>query len=107
MDSVEAIAAILIWLLVVGGALYLRVPGGGIRSLIAPWLALTVLTMAVEFMVLFIFTYGLLFFVSKEAATVGVIVSAVVLAATPVVWAVVLRRRAHKSAARRSAAAHS
>ena len=104
MDSIEVLAAILIWLLVVGAALT-RVPGG-VRSLIAPWLALTLLTMAIEFIVLFIATYGLLFFISKEAAMVGVVISVIILALTPVAWALVLRKRAHEAAAQKSAAAH-
>jgi hypothetical protein len=98
MDSVEVLAAILIWLLVIGAAL-MRVPGGGIRSMIAPWLALTLLTMAVEFIFLFILTYGLLFALGPGAAWVGVVVSLVVLGATPVVWALILRKRAHGAAA--------
>ena len=73
--------------------------GGGGRSLIAPWLALTILTMFIEFVVLFIATYGLLFFVGREAATVGLVVSAIILAVTPVAWALILRRRAHGTAA--------
>jgi hypothetical protein len=77
---------------------------GGIRSLIAPWLALTALTLAVEFIFLFIATYGLLFSLGEGAATVGVVVSVIVLAATPVVWALVLRRRARNAAARNAAA---
>ncbi len=76
------------------------------RSLIAPWLALTALTMAVEFIVLFIATYGLLFAFGREAAMVGVVVSVIILAATPVAWALVLRKRAHNAAAQRSTAAH-
>jgi hypothetical protein len=98
MDSVEVLAAILIWLLIVGAALS-RVPGSGGRSLIAPWLVLTLLTMALEFIVLFIATYGLLFFVSSTAATVGFAISALILAATPVAWGLILRRRAHDAAA--------
>lgn len=98
MDKIEVLAAILIWLLVVGAALT-RVPGGGIRSLIAPWLALTVLSMVVGFIVLQLFTYGLLFFVGREAATLGFVLSAIILAAMPVVWALVLRKRAHGVAA--------
>ena len=105
MDSLEVLAVILIWLLVVGAAL-MRVPGGGVRSLIAPWLALTALTMAVEFIVLFIATYGLLFAFGREAAMVGVVVSVIILALTPVAWALVLRKRAHNAAAQRSTAAH-
>ena len=56
-----------IWLLVIGAAL-MRVPGGSMRSLIAPWLAFTLLTMAVEFIVFNIAWFGLLFFVGKEQA---------------------------------------
>jgi hypothetical protein len=94
MDALEVLLAILIWLLVLGFAL-MRTPGGSVRSLILPWLVLSILTMAVEFIVLFIFSYGLLFFVSEQAAAIGVIVSAIILGATPVVWALILRRRAH------------
>jgi ABC-type transport system involved in Fe-S cluster assembly fused permease/ATPase subunit len=104
MDKVEILLAILVWLLVVGAAL-MRVPGGGIRSLIAPWLALTVLTMVIEFIVLNLIWFGLLFFVGREATAVGMAVSFVIFAATPVVWALVLRRRAHNAAAQ-DAAAH-
>jgi membrane protein implicated in regulation of membrane protease activity len=105
MDKVEILLAILVWLLVVGAAL-LRVPGAGVRSLIAPWLALTALTMVIEFIVLNLAWFGLLFFVSTEATAVGMAVSLVIFAATPVVWALVLRRRAHNAAARDSAAGH-
>ncbi len=98
MDSVEVLVALLIWLLVIGAAL-LRVPGSSGRSLVAPWLALTLLSMACEFIILFIVTYGLLFTLGTGAATVGVIVSVIIFAATPVAWALALRRRAHSVAA--------
>jgi hypothetical protein len=98
MDGFGILAAILVWLLVVGAAL-MRVPGGGMRSLVAPWLALTLLTMACEFLALFIITYGLLFTLGPGAAVVGVVISVVILGATPVAWALVLRRRAHGVAA--------
>ena len=98
MDSLAVLLAILFWLLVLGAAL-MRVPGGGIRSMIAPWLALTLLTVACEFIALFIITYGLLFTLGTGAATVGVVISALILAATPVAWALLFRRRAHASAA--------
>lgn len=105
MDSLGVLVAVLVWLLVVGAVL-MRVPGGGVRSLIAPWLALTLLTLAVEFIVLFIATYGLLFTLGREAATVGVVFSAIILGATPVAWAYVLRKRAHSASAQDGAAAH-
>jgi hypothetical protein len=105
MDKVEILLAILVWLLVVGAAL-LRVPGGGVRSLIAPWLALTALTMTIEFIVLNLAWFGLLFFVGREATAVGMAVSFVIFAATPVVWALILRRRAHNAAAHNGTAVH-
>ena len=103
MDKVEILLAILVWLLIVGAAL-MRVPGGGMRSLVAPWLALTALTMVIEFIVLNLVWFGLLFFVGTEASAVGMAVSLVIFAATPVVWALVLRRRAHHAAAHGAAA---
>jgi hypothetical protein len=103
MDKVEILLAILVWLFVVGAALS-RVPGGSVRSLIVPWLALTALTMVVEFIVLNLVWFGLLFFVGTEATAVGMAVSFVIFAATPVVWALVLRRRAHHAAALNAAA---
>lgn len=105
MDSLGVLVAVLVWLLVVGAAM-MRVPGSGVRSLIVPWLALTLLTMAVEFVVLFIATYGLLFTLGPGAATVGVVVSAIILAATPVMWAFALRKRAHSPSSGDSASVH-
>jgi hypothetical protein len=103
MDKVEILLAILVWLV---GAALLRVPGAGVRSLLAPWLALTALTMVIEFIVLNLAWFGLLFFVGTEATAVGMAVSLVIFAATPVVWALVLRRRAHNAAAHDRAAGH-
>ena len=62
--------------------------------------------MVIEFIVLNLAWFGLLFFVGTEATAVGMVVSLVIFAVTPVVWAVVLRRRAQNAAARNSAAAH-
>jgi len=98
MDSLGVLVAILVWLVILGAAL-MRVPGSGVRSLIAPWLVLSVLTMGCVFVVAFIFCYGLLFTLGTPAATVGFVLSFIALAATPFVWALVLRRRAHRAAA--------
>lgn len=98
MDSLGVLVAVLAWLVIVGAVL-VRVPGGGLRSLVVPWLAFTLMTLAVEFIVLFIASYGLLFTLGREAATVGVVISAIVLLATPAAWAYVLRKRAHGTAA--------
>lgn len=98
MDALAVLVAILVWLLVLGAAL-MRVPGTGVRSLIAPWLILSVLTMGCLFIVLFIVTYGLLFTAGPAAATIGFVVSAIILGATPVAWAVYFRRRARRASA--------
>lgn len=98
MDNFGISVVFFAWLLVVGTAL-LRVPGGGLRSLIIPWLAFTVLTLVVEFNVLFIANYGLLFWLGEGAATIGVVISVIILGATPVAWAYVLRKRTHRTSA--------
>ena len=99
MDKIEVLAAILVWLLVIGAAL-MRVPGGSMRSLIAPWLALTAVTVAVELIVLNLVLFLLYFAGGSTATWVGIVLSVVIVAATPVAWAVVLRRRAHAAAVR-------
>ena len=96
MDSLGVLAAILAWLLILGVAL-LRIPGVGMRALAGPWLALTVVSMGCVFMAFFVISYGLLFAFGREAAAAGVAVAAIVLAATPVFWALVLRRRARRT----------
>jgi hypothetical protein len=95
MDSLAVLAAILVWLLILAVAL-MRVPGVGLRALVGTWLVLTVLSMGCVFIVAFVASYGLLFAFGIGAAWAGVIVSGVVIAATPVVWALILRRRARR-----------
>jgi hypothetical protein len=97
MDSLGVLAAILAWLLILGVAL-LRIPGVGLRALAGPWLVLTAVSMGCVFMAFFVISYGLLFLFGREAAAAGVVAAAVVLAATPVFWALVLRRRARRTA---------
>lgn len=97
MDAVAILLAIVVWFVVLGVALFLA-PGSGGAAQIGTWLVLSLVTTAVEFIVLFLATYGLLFFVGKEAALVGAVASAIILAATPVAWAVVVHRRARRSA---------
>jgi hypothetical protein len=95
MDSLGALAAILAWLLILAVAL-LRVPGVGLRAMVGPWLVLTIFSMGCVFIVAFVVSYGLLFAFGRGAAAAGVIVSAVALAATPAVWALILRQRARR-----------
>jgi len=98
MDSLGVLAAIVAWLLILGVAL-LRVPGVGLRAQLGTWLVLTVVSMGCVFIVAFVVSYGLLFAFGRGAAAFGVVVAAVVMGATPVVWALILRRRARRSTA--------
>lgn len=98
MDDIQIVLGILVWLAILGLALFLM-PGGGGRAQVGAWFVLTTLTIAVEFIVLFLFSYGLLFFVGKEAAGIGVILSLGAIALTPLVWALILRRRAGQKSA--------
>jgi hypothetical protein len=95
MDSLGVLAAVLVWLLIVGAAL-MRAPGAGGRSLVGAWLALTAVTMFIEFVVFFVILHILLFGLGEGASFVGLVVAFIVLQATPVAWAVILRRRSHR-----------
>ena len=97
MDDTQIILGILVWLAILGVALFLM-PGGGGRAQIGAWFVLTMLTVGVLFIVLFLVSYGLLFVFGKEAAAGGVILSVVAIAITPLAWALVLRRRARQKA---------
>ena len=96
MDDIQIVLGIMVWLAILGLALFLM-PGGGGRAQIGAWFVLTTLTIAVEFIVLFLVSYGLLFFVGKEAAGIGVLLSLAAIALTPLAWALILRRRARQS----------
>ncbi|MDA8236838.1 MAG: hypothetical protein M0T75_02980 [Chloroflexi bacterium] len=98
MDPLEILLAILIWLLVLGFAL-VRAPGTGGRSQIGAWLALSALTMFVVFVVFFVVCHVLLFTLGTGAATVGVVAAVVALEATPITWALILRRRGRDATA--------
>jgi hypothetical protein len=96
MDSLGVLVAILAWLLILGVAL-LRVPGVGLRALAGTWLVLTAVSVGCVFIVFFVVSYGLLFAFGRGAAAAGVVVAVVVMGATPVFWAVILRRRARRT----------
>ena len=95
MDSLGVLVAVLIWLVIVGTVL-MRAPETGGRSQVGAWLALTTVTMFCEFVVFFVLLHGLLFTLGEWASAVGLVVAFVVLQATPVAWALVLRRRSHR-----------
>ncbi len=69
---------------------------GDAGSLVTEWFVLTVVTLWCGLLVAFVVDNLLLFMLGTGAATIGVIGSAIFLVATPVVWAVVIRRRARR-----------
>jgi hypothetical protein len=68
----------------------------GAAALFGTWVALTLVSVGVELGAAFILVHTLLFYVGTTAAGVGLVVTGVVVFATPVVWAVVIRHRARR-----------
>ena len=64
--------------------------------LVGVWLAATAATLWVGFLVAFVGVHVLLFTVGQAAALVGLIASAAILGAVPIVWAFVLFHRSHR-----------
>jgi hypothetical protein len=80
----------------------LRRPVGGQESrpsearAIGMWLGLTVVTLWIGFLAAFVGVHALLFTFGSGPAFVGLIVSAVLLAAVPLVWGLVITRQARQ-----------
>ncbi len=64
-----------------------------VLGLVGTWLVLTALTLWCEFLVLFVALHALLFGLGNGAASIGLIVGALILEATPIAWAIVILRR--------------
>jgi hypothetical protein len=97
LDIVGVQFAVLLWFLLlvvamVGG----RMAAGSAQ--VARWLALTVLTLMAGFLVAFLGVHALLFTLGTGAATLGLVAALVFIEATPIAWAIVLRRGHHPSA---------
>ena len=108
MDSVGVQVAVL--LLIVLGVLVIgdqvlgarrgdRADGSG--SAVLAWLGLTVITLWCGAMVAFVMVNVLYFALGAPAGAGGMAVTAVFLVATPIVWAVVIRRRRRHVPAKR------
>ncbi len=99
-----ALAVLLPLLLLVEGlvvAFVNNVSGGHTPPLLGPlatWSVLTALTVWCVYLIAFVGVHALLFTFGTEAAWVGVIVTAVVLIATPFAWALLIRRQTHHPA---------
>ena len=92
MDSVIALLAVLLWLLLLAVALQQGRPAGA-GGRVATWLVLTALTMACGFMAAFVAVHALLFTLGRGAALVGLIASAAILTYVPVACGRVIRHR--------------
>lgn len=99
-----ALAVLLPLLLLVEGlvaALLSNVNGARTPRLLGPiatWSVLTALTVWCVYLVAFVGIHALLFTFGTEAAWVGVIVTGIVLVATPFAWGLLIRRQSHHPA---------
>ena len=90
MNGIEAFWAVLFWAALVLGVVYIgplqthHAPGR--LTQIVTWLLMTVLTIAYGGLVIFIIVHVLLFTLGTGAAFFGLLLAAVLLAATPVAW---------------------
>jgi len=64
--------------------------------LVATWIAVTAATLWVGFLVAFVGVHVLLFTIGQAAALAGLIASAAILGAVPIIWAFVLFRRSNR-----------
>ncbi len=64
--------------------------------LVGLWLLVSVVTLWVGFLIAFVTVHLLLFTIGETAAQVGLLASAAVLGAVPIVWAFVLFRRSRR-----------
>jgi hypothetical protein len=74
----------------------------GAPALFGTWIALSALTVGFVLVAAFVIDNALFFFFGNVAAGIGLILTVVAVFLTPVVWAVIIRHRAH----RKSAEAH-
>lgn len=93
MDDLFVVAFVLAWLAILA-VLLLRTPEHRGRDEFGTWLVLTLLTIGIEVLILFPANFVVLFIFREGAATVSVVLSALLVVATPFAWAIVLRRRA-------------
>ena len=68
----------------------------GSAALFGTWIALSLVTVGVELGAAFVLVHTLLFYVGTTAAGVGLVATGVVVFATPIVWALIIRHRARR-----------
>lgn len=88
----------LVWIVIVAVTLQwgrVTIRGAGL----ATWLGLTVVTWWLEAVAAFFALHALLFTLGREAALVASVAVVVILTATPLAWAHLLRRRARRRVA--------
>ena len=95
MDGMEALLGLLIWAVLLVGAWMLgpmqthHSPGR--VALVATWFLVTLLTLAYGSVVIFVVVHLMLFTLGTGAAAIGIVVSGLLLLATPVAWAIAVR----------------
>lgn len=98
MDTLSILLAVVLWLLLLAVALQQGRPASTSGQL-AKWLVLTGVMLIIGWQVAFFAVYGLLFMLGQGPALVGLVVSAVVLAGTPVVCGRLIRHGTRHSGA--------
>jgi len=98
MDTLSVLLAVVLWLLLLAVALQQGRPASASGQL-AKWLVLTGVAMAGGFFVAFFAVHALLFTLGRGPALVGLVVSALVLACTPVVCGRLIRHGTRHSGA--------
>lgn len=71
----------------------------GAAALFGTWVALSLGTIAFILVAAFIISFSMLFFFGEVGGAIGLIGTIVAVFLTPIVWAVIIRHRAHKKAA--------
>ncbi len=99
MDTLSVLLAVALWLLLLAVALQQGRPASASGQL-AKWLVLTGVLLVIGWQVAFFAVYGLLFALGRGPALVGLIVSAALLALTPILCGRLISRRNRGSSAR-------
>ena len=71
----------------------------GAPALFGTWVALSVLSVLFVLVAAFVIDNALFFFFGNVAAGIGLILTAAAVFVTPIIWAIVIRHRAHRKRA--------
>ena len=100
MDNLDVVLAVLVGVMLIVGAWLVaalrgrRVPGTG--ALVVAWVTLTVVTLAVGWLVAYMACYALLFTLGAGAAAIGFLVAILLTEATPLATGLAVRHWAQR-----------